>query len=52
MLRSHAPRARGRKRACAFDPPRIAGRRRRRRRRRRSLFVVSGYYRGTQGARC
>jgi hypothetical protein len=25
---------------------------RRRRRRRRSLFVFSGYYRGTQGARC
>ena len=24
----------------------------RRRRRRRSLFVFSGYYRGTQGARC
>jgi len=26
--------------------------RRRRRRRRRSLLVFSGYYRGTQGARC
>ena len=26
--------------------------RERRRRRRRSLFVFSGYYRGTQGARC